>query len=71
MFKATFGFLHPPICGNSQIKAKDKGFIKFPILQHPDGIKMENVECLWDLEIQAKKEMILSVSIIQISIFIV
>lgn len=23
---------------------------------------MENVECLWDLEIQAKKEMILSVS---------
>ena len=53
IFKASYKFLHPPVCGVTNFKAKKNGFMTFPSLQNA-GFKIENVECLWDVQIPLK-----------------
>ena len=60
IFTAKYNFLHPPVCGPVDIEGKEKGFLTFPVLQHPNP--SENIECLWDLNVKPNKLFKLTVS---------
>ena len=60
IFTAKYNFLHPPVCGPVNIEGKEKGFLTFPVLQHPNP--NENIECLWDLNVKPNKLFKLTVS---------
>ena len=67
VFTARYSFLHPPVCGPVSIEAKEKGFLTFPVLQHPNP--SEDIECLWDLNVKTNKLFKLTVSFLFILSF--
>ena len=61
IFIANYKMLHPPVCGPAEITAKEKGSISFPVLRQ-SGVKLENIECLWDLMVHPSRDIMFQVS---------
>ena len=61
IFRARYNFLHPPVCGPTQIPGEAEGFVRFPVLKYP-GLKYQDVECLWDIKVLVNKPVTIQVS---------
>ena len=61
IFRARYTFLHPPVCGPTQIPGETDGFVRFPVLKYP-GLKYQDVECLWDIKVLVNKPLTVQVS---------
>ena len=62
IFRAEYKFLHPAVCGQTEIPGEERGSVTFPVLRQPGAVKFQDVECLWDLKLTANRPISIEVT---------